>query len=132
MSAVYLTVTPSGGSAYTLAQSPGRLQDGTPIGPDNMGYRTEKGTLDREPLGADGIDTESVGCDRRVLTFSVQRIYADDAAALTGFAGLEASCPSKGAVALAGNTLIAKATLRGIDARLNGRKVSAVYTFEGY
>ena len=132
MSAVSLTITPAVGSAYTLAQSPGRSGDGTPVGPDNMDFRTDKGTLDREPIGADGIDTEAVGCDRRVLTFSVQRVYASDSAALAGFAGLEAACPPKGAVALGGTTLIAKATLRSLAARLKGRCVSAVYTFEGY
>jgi hypothetical protein len=132
MSAVSLTITPSAGSAYTLAQSPGRLQDGTPLGPDNMDFRTDKGTLDREPIGADGVETEAVGCDRRVLTFSVQRVYASASAALTGFAGLEAACPSKGAIALGGSTLIAAATLRSLAARLKGRNVSAVYTFEGY
>lgn len=133
MSAVSLTITPAGGgAAYTLAQSPGRSGDGTPLGPDNMDFRTDKGTLDREPLGADGIDTEAVGCDRRVLTFSAQRVYADAAAALAGFAALEAACPAKGALALGGSTLIAKATLRSIAARLKGRNVSVVYSFEGY
>lgn len=132
MSAVSLTITPFGGTAYTLAQSPGRSGDGTPVGPDRMDYRTDKGTLDREPIGEQGIDTEAVGCDRRVLTFSVQRVYASDADALTGFATLETGCPPKGAVALGGSTLIAKATLRSLAARLNGRNVSAVYTFEGY
>ena len=133
MSATSLTITPSGGgTAYTLAQSPGRAQDGTPLGPDNMDLRTDKGTLDREPIGAAGIDTEAVGCDRRVLTFSVQRVYASISAALTGFAGLETACPSKGAIALGGTALIASATLRSLSARLKGRNVSVVYTFEGY
>jgi len=133
MSAVSLTVTPStGGTAYTLATSPGRSGDGTPVGPDSMEFRTDKGTLDREPVGAAGIDTESVGCDRRVLTFSAQRIYADEAAALAGFAALESDCPSKGSVALGGSTLIAAATLRSVALRLKGVSVSAVYSFEGY
>ena len=85
MSGTTLTITPSGGgTAYTLASSPGRSGDGTPVGPDGLDFRTDKGVLDREPIGADGIDSEAVGCDRRALTFSVRRVYASDALALAG------------------------------------------------
>ena len=129
---IQLTITPEGGTAYILAQSPGRFQDGTPIGPDNMDSRTEKGTLDREPIGAQGIDTEPVGCDRRTLTFTIQRIYATADDALAGYATLESDCPDKGEVKLGGNTLITKATFRNIALHLRGVNVSAVYTFEGY
>lgn len=133
MSDTTLTITPTGGgTAYTLASSPGRSGDGTPIGPDGLDFRTDKGVLDREPIGADGIDSEAVGCDRRTLTFSVRRVYASASDALAGLAGLEAACPAKGAVAIGSTTLISAATLRGLSARLKGREVSAVYTFEGY
>ena len=117
---------------YLLARSPGRFGDGTPVGPDGMEFRTDKGTLDREPVGEQGVATEAVGCDRRALTFSVQRVYATEAAALAGAAGLEAECPEEGAVSLGGNTLIAAATLRSVGVRVRGVNVSAVYSFEGY
>jgi|GEM_PF-2442935 len=132
MSALTLTITPPGGNAYTLAQSPGRSGDGTPVGPDGLDLRTDKGALDREPVGAPGVDSEAVGCDRRALTFSVRRVYASETLALVGFAGLEAACPAQGAIALGELTLIANGTLRSLGARLRGREVSAVYTFEGY
>jgi len=133
MSGTTLTITPSGGgTAYTLASSPGRSGDGTPVGPDGLDFRTDKGVLDREPIGADGIDSEAVGCDRRALTFSVRRVYASEALALAGAVGLEAACPAQGALALGGNTLIANGTLRSLGVRVRGREVSAVYTFEGY
>ena len=133
MSDIELTITPAaGGAAYTLARSPGRPGDGSPVGPEGLDLRTQKGVLDREPIGADGIDSEHVGCDRRALTFSVRRLYASQAAALAGLAALEQDCPAQGEVKLGGHALITKATLRGLSARLKGRELSAVYTFEGY
>jgi len=64
MSDTSLTITPSGGgTAYTLASSPGRSGDGTPVGPDGLDFRTDKGVLDREPIGADGIDSEPCTSD---------------------------------------------------------------------
>ncbi len=133
MTDIALTITPAGGgAAVTLARSPGRSGDGSPVGPDGLEFRTEKGVLDREPIGADGIDSEHVGCDRRTLTFAVTRVYASEQQALAGLAALEAGCPAQGKVTLGGKDLIEKATLRGLSARLKGCELSAVYTFEGY
>jgi len=127
-----MTITPEGGAAYVLAVSPGRFQDGAPMGPDGMDLRTEKGTLDREPIGEQGISTEAVGCDRRALTFSVQRIYPDEEQALLAAATLETDCPDAGTVKLGTAALIAHATLRSVAVRQRGVNVSAVYSFEGY
>ena len=128
-----LTITPPGANAtpYLLAQ-PSRSRDGTPAGPDNLEYRAQKGVLDREPVGAQGIDTEAVGCDRRTLTFSATRTYATPAAALEAFATVETECPDLGAVKLGAATLIGKATLRSISARMTGVTITVVYAFEGY
>ncbi len=129
---VQMTITPQEGAAYLLAQSPGRPQDGTPIGPDAMEYSVSKGVLDREPVGADGIVSEPCGCDRRTLTFGVSRHYATEALAVAAAASLEQACPPKGAVTIGSSTLIASATLRQLRLRVSGRRLSAVYSFEGY
>ncbi len=116
---------------YLLCRSDGRYDDGTPVGPGKMTGRLTPGTLDRDYIGAEGVDTEPIGCDRKILHFSATRTYPAEALALAGYLAAF-DCPRSGEIKIGGKTLIKKATLKDLAADVDGVTLTLDYQFLGW
>ena len=68
----------------------------------------------------------------RGVTFSAKRTYATLTNALLALAAIETECPDLDAIKIGAATLLAKASLRSIAAKMTGVTTTVVYAFEGH
>lgn len=126
-----ITITPTGGNAYTLCAGESRATDGSPAGPIDMYGGKVPGTVDREYIGAAGVAPEGVGCDRVMLSFGVMKTYTSPALASAAAAGLKAAVPATGAVTIDNSTYMAMARCTYSFGQ-SGCSLSIKYQLEGY
>ena len=116
----------------TICAGAARSSDGSPAGPDNLTGSLQPGVLDREYIGAPGIEPEHIGCDRSRVSFGVTRTFADAAAAQAYLSGAFLAEPASGELKFGGSTVMAKAAVRSRSFSLVGCTVAVLYQIEGY
>lgn len=126
-----ITITPTGGSAYTLCAGESRATDGSAAGPVDMSGGKVPGTVDREYIGAAGVAPEGVGCDRVMLSFGVMKTYTTAALASAAAAALKGAVPATGAVAIDNSAYMAMARCTYSFGQV-GCSLSIKYSLEGF
>lgn len=131
---------------YLLCEDGERSTGGSPVGPIDGKGALVPGAEDREFIGADGIEPEHVGCDRKSLSFSVSRVYATPAAALAAWAAMlqpptaenlaAGAVPREGALTVtdgsAVSDVMSKARLASLECVQVGVALALRYSFEGF
>lgn len=131
---------------YLLCEDGERSTGGSPVGPIDGKGGLVPGAEDREFIGADGIEPEHVGCDRKSMAFSVSRVYATPAAALAAWAAMvqpptvvnlaAGAVPREGALTVTDGatvtTMMSKARLGGLECVQVGVALALRYSFEGF
>jgi hypothetical protein len=132
--------------SFLLCEDGERSLNGSPVGPIDGKGGLVPGTDDREYIGADGIEPEHVGCDRKSLSFAVSRVYSTPALAFAAWVAMvqppTAANLSAGAVPRVGaltvtdgaavSTVMQHAALRSLDHVQVGCALALRYTFEGF
>jgi len=116
----------------TLCSGDTRATDGSPAGPDGLSGTLEPGVLDREYIGAAGVEPEAVGCDRSRVSFGVTRTYASAASALAYISGAFLSEDAEGELKFGDSVIMTKAVVRSRSFSLAGCTVAVRYQIEGY
>lgn len=116
----------------TLCSGATRATDGTPAGPDNLTGTLEPGVIDREYIGAAGIEPEAIGCDRSRISFGVTRTYSSTASALAYLSGAFLTEDVEGTLKFNSTTIMTKAAIRSRSFSHIGCTVAVRYQIEGY
>jgi len=126
-----ITLTPSGGSAYTLCAGEARATDGSASGPIDLYGGKQPGTVDREYIGAAGMEPEHIGCDRVSLSFGVIRTFTTAALASAAAVALKTGVPAVGALKIDSATYMTLARCTFSFGQV-GCTLSIKYNLEGY
>lgn len=126
-----ITITPAGGTAYTLCDGDERTTAGASVGPEQLSGGKVPGTVDREYIAAEGVEPEAIGVNRVVLSFRVTRTYAKVADAVTAAAALKSGVPAVGAVAMDSQPYMAHARCSYTYGQV-GCTLVINYQLEGY
>lgn len=126
-----ITLTPAGGSAYTLCAGDARATDGTPSGPIDLYGGKQPGTIDREYIGAAGMEPEHIGCDRATLAFGVIRTFETAALASAAAVALKVGVPATGQLKIDDASYMAQARCTFTFGQV-GCTLSVKYNLEGY
>ena len=116
----------------TLCSGDTRATDGSPAGPDGLTGTLEPGVLDREYIGAAGVEPEAVGCDRSRVSFGVTRTYGSAASALAYISGAFLSEDAEGQLKFGDSVIMTNAVVRSRSFSLAGCTVAVRYQIEGY
>lgn len=116
----------------TLCAGDTRAADGTPAGPDNLTGTLEPGVLDREYIGAAGVEPEAVGCDRGRVSFGVTRTYGTASDALAYVSGAFLSEDVSGQLKFGNSVIMTNAVVRSRSFSISGCTVAVRYQIEGY
>lgn len=115
----------------TLVATQTRNSTGSPIGPASLTMSLAPGVALREYIGAERVTGEHLRCDRGVVSFSVERIYASPAAALDYVTGGFLGEDCEGELKFDGDTVFRNAAVTSRSVAVVGCAVAVSYTIEG-
>lgn len=125
-----MTITLGG---VTICSDAARSTAGSPVGPDNLQGNMMQGVVDREFIGADGIEPAQVGLDRAACSFGVIRTFGSADLALAWVAdNLTAQGALFGELKFGTETMMTNAAVRNLGYAVVGCTVALTYSIEGY
>lgn len=125
-----MTITLGG---VTICSDAARSTAGSPVGPDNLQGNMTPGVVDREYIGADGIEPAQVGLDRAACSFGVVRTFGTSELALTWVSdNLATHGALFGELKFGSKTMMTNAAVRNLGYAVVGCTVALTYSIEGY
>lgn len=115
----------------TLCAGDTRNTTGDPVGPGNLSIADSPGVIKREYVGAARIKCERVLCDSGSVTFTVSRVFASVADAVTYIGSTMLAEEVAGPLKFDGNVIFSDAAVTSRRASQVGCAVAVQYTIEG-